>query len=193
MKFGYVRVSKNEQNLFLQTDAIRKYGVDEIYEEKASGKKRDREQLSELLKKLRSGDTLVVWKLDRLGRTVRQLLALAEEFEKNGINFVSLTENFDTSTPMGRYCFVNWCALAQMEREIISERTKAGLVAAKSRGRTGGRKPKDPKLVEKALKMYLSDRFSIKEIVEMTGISKASLYEYINKYQVKKGEVNKDG
>lgn len=185
MKFGYARVSGREQNLDLQRDALRNYGIDELYEEKVSGNKEERSQLSEVLRQLRKGDTLVVWKLDRLGRTVKQLLALAEGFEKKGINFVSLTEQFDTSTPMGRYCFTLWCALAQMEREVISERTNAGLKAAKARGRVGGRKPHDPKLVERAIKMYKSNDYSIKDITDSTGISKATLYEYVKKYEMK--------
>jgi DNA invertase Pin-like site-specific DNA recombinase len=185
LKFGYARVSGREQNLDLQRDALRNYGIDELYEEKVSGNKEERSQLSEVLRQLRKGDTLVVWKLDRLGRTVKQLLALAEGFEKKGINFVSLTEQFDTSTPMGRYCFTLWCALAQMEREVISERTNAGLKAAKARGRVGGRKPHDPKLVERAIKMYKSNDYSIKDITDSTGISKATLYEYVKKYEMK--------
>ncbi|HBR31210.1 MAG: DNA-invertase hin [Pelotomaculum sp. PtaB.Bin104] len=183
MKFGYARVSTGEQNTDRQLDALREYGVDEIYEEKISGGKRSRPQLNLLLSKLRTGDTLVVYELKRLGRNTKQLLAMAEEFQANGIEFVSLTEKLDTTTPMGRFVFTTWCALAQLDREIISENTKSGLAAAKARGRIGGRKPHDKKQIEKALKMYFSNEFSIKEITESTGVSKASIYEYVHKYE----------
>lgn len=183
MKFGYARVSTNDQNLDLQVDALQKYGVDEIYKEKVTGTKEERQQLTELLNHLRAGDTLVVWKLDRLGRTVKQLLSLAEEFEKKGIFFISIKENFDTSTPVGKFTFHMFCAMAQMERDVIAERTKAGLAAAKKRGRLGGRKPKDPKNVERALKMYFSNEFSIKDIEEATGLSKTTIYKYVREYK----------
>lgn len=181
MIFGYARVSTEEQNLDLQIDALKKYGCDEIYEEKISTRKVNRQQLTLLLGKLRAGDTLVVWKLDRLGRTVIQLLELVENFNAKGINFVSLQENFDTTTPMGKYVFLMFCGLAQMERDIISERTRAGLKAARKRGRVGGRKPIEDKKIEKAIKMYQSNEFSINEILEITGISRTTLYNYLRK------------
>ena len=131
-------------------------------------------ELNRLLDKLRSGDTLVVYELKRLGRNTKQLLALAEEFQANQIEFVSLTEKIDTTTPMGRFVFTTWCALAQLDRDIISENTKSGLAAAKARGRVGGRKPHDKKQVDTALKMYFSNEYSIKEITAATGISKPS-------------------
>lgn len=181
MKFGYARVSTDKQITDRQMDALRSYGVDEIFEEKISGTKKSRPQLKLLLSKLRTGDTLVVYELKRLGRNTKQLLALAEDFQANGIEFVSLTEQIDTTTPMGRFVFTTWCALAQLDRDIISENTKSGLAAAKARGRVGGRKPSDRKQVEKALKMYYTNDFSVKEILESTGISRTSLYKYVNK------------
>lgn len=181
MKFGYARVSTDKQVTDRQMDALRAYGVDEIFEEKVSGTKKSRPQLNALLNQLRTGDTLVVYELKRLGRNTKQLLALAEDFQANGIEFVSLTEQIDTTTPMGRFVFTTWCALAQLDRDIISENTKSGLAAAKARGRVGGRKPHDKKQVETALKMYFSNEFSIKDITEATGISKQSLYEYVRK------------
>lgn len=181
MKFGYARVSTDKQITDRQMDALRSYGVDEIFEEKISGTKKSRPQLNLLLSKLRTGDTLVVYELKRLGRNTKQLLALAEDFQANGIEFVSLTEQIDTTTPMGRFVFTTWCALAQLDRDIISENTKSGLAAAKARGRVGGRKPSDIKQVEKALKMYYTNDFSVKEILESTGISRTSLYKYVNK------------
>lgn len=188
MKFGYARVSKAEQNIELQIDALREYGVDELYEEKISTHKASRPKLQELLSKLRAGDTLVVWRLDRLGRTVKQLIALAEDFEAMGINFVSIKENLDTTTATGKFTFHLFCSMAQMERDIISERTKAGLDAARSRGRTGGRKAVDEKTIEKAAKMYKSNEFSIKEILETTGISKTTLYKYLDETNLRKGD-----
>ena len=135
MRFGYARVSTEDQKTDRQLDALREYGVDEIFSEKISGTKRSRPELNRLLDKLRSGDTLVVYELKRLGRNTKQLLALAEEFQANQIEFVSLTEKIDTTTPMGRFVFTTWCALAQLDRDIISENTKSGLAAAKARGR----------------------------------------------------------
>lgn len=181
MKFGYARVSTDKQITDHQKDALRKYGVDEIFEEKVSGTKKDRPALNELLKRLRTGDTLVVYELKRLGRNTKQLLALAEDFQKNGIEFVSLTEQIDTTNPMGRFVFTTWCALAQLDRDIISENTKSGLAAARARGRIGGRKSHDKKQVDTALKMYYSNEFTFNEIREATGISKQSIYDHIKK------------
>jgi len=180
MKFGYARVSTTDQNLDLQIDALTKYGVDQIYREKVSTKAASRPELTELLKILRAGDTLVIWKLDRLGRTVKQLTALAEEFESKGIHFVSLQESLDTTTAMGKFCFHIFCAAAQMERDIISERTLAGLAAARARGRQGGRKPIENKKIDQAIKMYNTKEFSIKEIIDSTGVAKSTLYKYLN-------------
>ena len=187
MIFGYARVSKEEQNLDLQLDALRKYGVDEIFEEKLSSRKLQRPVLQEVLLKLRAGDTLVIWRLDRLGRTVKQLITLAEEFDKKGINFVSVNENLDTTTATGRFTFHLFCALAQMERDVISERTKAGLDAARSRGRSGGRSPVDEKTIATAVKMHRSNEFTVKEILESTGISRTTLYKYVAAHGKKKG------
>jgi DNA invertase Pin-like site-specific DNA recombinase len=181
VKFGYARVSTDKQILDRQIDALTAYGVDELYEEKISGSKRDRPQLDLLFSRLRTGDVLVIYELKRLGRNTKQLLALAEEFQTNGIELVSLTEQIDTTTPMGRFVFTTWCALAQLDRDIISENTKSGLSAARARGRVGGRRPIDKKIMEKALKMYWTGKFTIKEILETTGISKASLYLYVNR------------
>lgn len=180
MKFGYARVSTQEQKTDRQIDALKAYGVDEIFEEKITGTRNSRPQLDALLAKLRPGDTLVIYELKRLGRNTKQLLTLAEQFQKDGIEFVSLTEKIDTNTPMGRFIFTTWCALAQLDRDIISENTKSGLAAAKARGRKGGRKPHDPQKIETAMKMYFSNEFTIKEIVEATGISKPIIYKYVN-------------
>ncbi|EMB4689237.1 recombinase family protein [Citrobacter farmeri] len=142
MLVGYVRVSTSEQNTALQRDALKRSGCELIFEDKMSGKTADRPGLKRLLRTLSEGDTLVVWKLDRLGRSMRHLVTLIEELRQRGVNFRSLTDSIDTSTPMGRFFFHVMGALAEMERELIVERTRAGLEAARAKGRIGGRRPK---------------------------------------------------
>jgi DNA invertase Pin-like site-specific DNA recombinase len=183
MKFGYARLSKDDPNLDLQIDALNEYGVDEIYEEEATGPRQNRQQLTELLGRLRAGDILVIWRLDRLGRTIKQFLPLIKDFEQKGIHFVSLQEKFDTSTSMGKFVYDIFCAMSQMELDVRSERTKAGMIAAKKRGRFIGRKPKENKNVESALKMYFSDELAINDILETTGLSKTTLYKYVREYK----------
>ena len=183
MKFGYARVSKDEQNLDLQIDALNVYGVDEIFEDKVTEPRQNRQQLTELLRTLRAGDTLVIGRLDRLGRTVKQFFALIKDFEQRGIRLVSLKEKFDTSTPTGKAVYGVFCSLAQMELDVISQRTKAGMIVAKRRGHLVGRKPKENTKVESALKMYFSSESSIDEIIETTGLSKTTLYKYVRLYK----------
>lgn len=142
MLIGYVRVSTNDQNTALQRNALECAGCELIFEDKISGKTSNRPGLKRLLRTLGEGDTLVVWKLDRLGRSMRHLVVLVEELRERGINFRSLTDSIDTSTPMGRFFFHVMGALAEMERELIVERTRAGLAAARAEGRIGGRRPK---------------------------------------------------
>lgn len=142
MLIGYVRVSTNDQNTALQRNALDCAGCEQIFEDKISGKTSERPGLKRVIKTLREGDTLVVWKLDRLGRSMRHLVVLVEELRERGINFRSLTDSIDTSTPMGRFFFHVMGALAEMERELIVERTRAGLAAARAEGRIGGRRPK---------------------------------------------------
>ncbi len=139
---GYVRVSTNDQNTALQRNALDSAGCELIFEDKISGKSPDRPGLKKVLRMLSEGDTLVVWKLDRLGRSMRHLVVLVEELRERRVNFRSLTDSIDTSTPMGRFFFHVMGALAEMERELIVERTRAGLAAARAEGRIGGRKPK---------------------------------------------------
>lgn len=179
MIFGYARVSTKDQNLDLQIDALKTFGVDEIHEEKISSREKKRQVLDNLILNMREGDTLVVYKLDRLGRTVTQLIDLVESFTDRGINFVSLSEQLNTTTPIGKFVFHVLCAMAQMERDILSERTKAALAAAKLRGRSGGRPTIDKNTVKNALKLYKSKEYSIDDILKMTGISKGTLYKYI--------------
>ena len=179
MIFGYARVSTQDQNLDLQIDALKQYGVDQIFQEKMTGTKRERPQLDEMLKYLRKGDTVVVWKLDRIGRSTKHLVDLINEFGEKGINFVSLKDGIDTSTATGKLVFTIFAGLAEFERDMISERTKAGLESARARGRNGGRPRKDEDKVKLALKMYDSKQYSITEITKATGVSKTTLYRYI--------------
>lgn len=184
MIYGYARVSKREQNLDLQIDALKKHGVDKIYYEKVSGTKATRDELTKLLKMLKKGDTLVIWKLDRLGRTSKQLISLAEEFEARGILFISLNECLDTTNPIGKFCFHIFCAIAQMERDVIVLRTIEGLESARSRGRKGGRKPINQDNIKQALNMYNSDEYTVNQITRCTGISKSSLYRYLRSQNI---------
>ena len=179
MKFGYARVSTQDQNLDLQLDELNKYGVDKTYHEKMTGTKKDRPELEELYKVLREGDTVVVWKLDRIGRSMKHLIELIDDFKNKGIGFVSLKENIDTTTATGKLIFRIFASLAEFERDMISERTKAGLESARARGRKGGRPKKGNGKVQLALKMYDSKEYSISQIEEATGISKATLYRRI--------------
>jgi DNA invertase Pin-like site-specific DNA recombinase len=181
MKMGYARVSTQEQNLDMQLDALNKAGCEKIYTEKMSGTRNDRPELERCLDALRKGDTLVVYKLDRLGRSTFKLLELTEELSKRGIEFESLQDGIDTSTPVGRAMFRMLAVLAEMERDIIVERTQAGLKAARARGRIGGRPPVPKKDVERALKLYETGEYSVAEITELTGVTKATLYRARNK------------
>jgi DNA invertase Pin-like site-specific DNA recombinase len=180
MKFGYARVSTQDQNLDMQLDALKQLGCEKIFQEKMTTRKRERPQLEELLKQLRTGDTVVVYKLDRISRSTKHLIELSEHFESEGVQFVSIQDNIDTSSPMGRFFFRVMASMAELERDIISERTKSGLEAARARGRNGGRPKTDNKKVELALKMYHSKEYSISEIVKATGVSQATLYRNIN-------------
>src|SRR5947209_7135886 len=139
MQIGYARVSTTEQTLDLQLDALKKAGCSKIFTDTASGAKTERKGLDEALAYVRSGDTLVVWRLDRLGRSLKHLIEVVTDLEKRGIGFKSLTENIDTTTSGGKLIFHIFGALAEFERNLIRERTQAGLIAARARGRKGGR------------------------------------------------------
>lgn len=186
MIIGYARVSKVDQNLQLQLDALTQAGCLKIFEEKISGKNRSRPELDEMLRMLRPGDRVVVWKLDRIGRSMKHLIELIEFFNANDIEFVSLQENIDTSTPTGRMLFHIMAALAQFEREMIQERTQAGLEAARARGRKGGRPRVDSEAVQRAIKLYESKEYTGKEIEEMTGVSRSTLYKRLAEREEKK-------
>ena len=184
MYIGYARVSTNEQNLDLQRDALLKAGCNEkhIFTDKITGLKQERKGLDQALSHLREGDTFVVWRLDRLGRSLKHLIETITTLQAQGIAFKSLTENIDTATATGQLVFHIFGALAEFERNLIRERTVAGLEAARSRGRRGGR----PKLktstsrVVMAKKLYADKSNSIGDILKTLGISKTTLYRYIN-------------
>ena len=181
MKIGYAWVSSNGQSLDSQEDALKRVGCEKVYFEKESGGKDDRPVLNEVLNFLREGDTLVVYKLDRLGRSTRKLLELIEDLKERGVDFISLSDSIDTTTPQGRFFFTVMAAFAEMERDLIRERTKAGLKAARARGRKGGRPQKAKKDVDKAVKLYNTGEYTVPEIEKMTGVSKPTLYRYLKK------------
>ena len=181
MKIGYARVSTADQNLESQLDALKKAGCDEFYKEKKSGVS-DREELEKALGYLREGDTLVVTKLDRLGRSLKKLLELIEEFKERGIHFQSLDDGIDTSTSVGNFFFQVIGAFSELERNLIVERTQKGLKAARSRGRLGGR-PQIHKEDKKeiAYREVMENQKSIKDIAESLGMSRMTIYRYIEK------------
>ncbi len=182
MKIGYARVSTTDQNPELQLDALKKAGCEQVYKDKISGAKADRPGLKEALDYARKGDCLVVWRLDRLGRSLKHLISTVEDLEKRGVGFASLQEGFDTTTSGGKLVFQIFGALAEFERNLIRERTKAGLEAARSRGRVGGRKEKlSVDQVETMKKMYESRSHTIKEICKVFRISKPTFYRYMEK------------
>lgn len=174
--FGYARVSTEAQNLDRQLDALKNYGVDIIYNEKITGTKKNRPELSKLLDRITEGDTVVVESLSRLGRSTKDLIELTEIFQSKGVNLVSLKEAIDTNSPTGKLLFTLMSAIAQFERDVIADRTREGLKSARARGRTGGRPRADPEQVKKAVKLYKTEQYSIKEIEELTGIKKSTLY-----------------
>lgn len=180
MKIGYARVSTLEQNLDLQRDALKAAGCEKIVVEKASGAKKDRSGLERVREQLRKGDVLVVWRLDRLGRSLRHLIELMTELEGQGTGFQSVTEAIDTTTPGGKLVFHIFGALAEFERNLIRERTKAGLEAARARGRKGGRRKKlGEKQRKLSVELYRSKKHPIDEICRTVGISKPTLYAYV--------------
>ena len=174
--FGYARVSTEQQNLDRQLDALKTYGCDVIYNEKMTGTKRDRPELSKLLDRMTEGDTVVIESLSRLGRSTKDLIELTELFQSKGVHLVSLKESIDTSTSTGKLLFTLMSAIAQIERDVIADRTREGLKSARARGRTGGRPRTDPAAVKKAIRLYGTKEYSIKEIEELTGVKKSTLY-----------------
>jgi DNA invertase Pin-like site-specific DNA recombinase len=179
MLIGYARVSTQDQNLELQREALIKAGCQKVFEDKISGTRADRPGLSKVLEMLREDDTLVVWKLDRLGRSVKQLVDLVGELHKQGVQFKSLTDSIDTGTASGRFFFHVMASLAEMERELAVERTRAGLEVARKLGRKGGRKLKMTESKIESAKKLLSSGIPPKDVARNLGVSVPTLYRWI--------------
>ncbi len=179
MLIGYARVSTQDQNLELQTDALIKAGCKKVFDDKMSGSRAQRPGLERALETLREGDTLVVWKLDRLGRSVKNLVDLVSDLHKQGVQFMSLTDAIDTGTPSGRFFFHVMASLAQMERELTVERTRAGLEIARQSGRRGGRKRQMTDSKIESAKQLLANGVSPREVATNLGVSVPTLYRWI--------------
>ena len=183
MKIGYARVSTREQNLHMQVIALEEAGCERIYEETVSGVKADRPILNNLIKQLRPNDVLVIWKLDRLGRSLKNLVELVQQLIDNNIGLFSLNDPIDTTSAQGRLFFNIFASLAEFERDVIRERTQAGLSAARSRGRLGGRPRGLSKKAEAtacaAETLYKEKKLSVIEICKKLSISKSTLYKYL--------------
>ena len=174
--FGYARVSTESQNLDRQLDMLKKYGVDRIYNEKMTGTKKYRPELSKMLDRMTEGDTVVIESLSRLGRSTKDLIELTEIFHSKGVNLVSMKEAIDTSTSTGKLLFTLMSAIAQFERDTIADRTREGLRSARARGKIGGRPKINTDSIKKAVKLYNTKQYSIREIEELTGVKKSTLY-----------------
>jgi DNA invertase Pin-like site-specific DNA recombinase len=187
MLVGYARVSTEDQHLHLQIDALKAHGCEKIFSDQRSGKDTDRPGLKAALEFLREGDTLVVWKLDRLGRSLQDLIQIVNQLRERGIGFKSLQENMDTTSPGGKLIFHIFGALAEFEREIIRERTMAGLQAARARGRLGGRPRKlDKNKAKMVRELYNSGEYSVQQICQEFGISRQTLYNYLQREGARK-------
>ena len=180
MIIGYARCSTQEQTLDWQLDKLTAVGCERIYQEKLTGAKMDRPELTRMLEALRKGDTVIVCELTRLSRSVKDLFTLVEKISAVGADIKSLSEPWlDTTTPQGRLLFSIFAGISQFERELISQRTREGVAAARARGRKGGRPKVNERALDYAITLYDSKKYSIKEIVERTGVSKTSLYAYL--------------
>lgn len=180
MKVGYARVSTHEQNLDLQEDALEKAGCERIFRDRVSGAAAARPGLQDALDYVREGDTLVVWRLDRVGRSLKHLMETVTGLEERGVGFQSLQESIDTTTSGGRLVFHIFGALAEFERNLIQERTRAGLAAARARGRKGGRpRALDEKKRQLLCQLYEERKYTVTEICEIMGVSKSTLYSYL--------------
>jgi DNA invertase Pin-like site-specific DNA recombinase len=177
---GYARVSTWDQNADLQVDALTEIGCTRIFTDHASGTRTDRPQLAAALDYARPGDTLVVWRLDRLGRSLRHLVETVSGFEEAGIGFRSLNGDIDTTTSNGRLIFHIFCALAEFERDLLVDRTQAGLAAARARGKVAGRKPKlSPDQVAVAQRLHSDGKHTVSEIAKVLGVSRATIYRHL--------------
>ena len=180
MKIGYARVSTDEQNLDLQQDALQSAGCEKVFVDKVSGAKQNRPGLQRALDSFRHGDTLVVWRLDRLGRSLKDLIELVTKLDDEGVAFQSIQEAIDTTSPGGKLVFHIFGALAEFERNLIRERTNAGLASARARGRKGGR----PKSLNQdrrklAVQLYNDGKHSVMDVCRIVGVSKPTLYKYV--------------
>jgi len=196
MKYGYARVSTKDQVLDLQIDALKKAGCNRVFQEIAKGAKADRPEWTTLLNEIKSGDTLVVWKLDRMGRSLQHLIKTVNELISNNIDIISLKDPINIITAQGRFMFNVFASLAEFEKDLIRERTMAGLKSARDRGRMGGR-PKG--LSEKAKRsagsaeaLYKQNELTSDEIADQLNISKTTLYKYLRMRNVRIGSVNND-
>lgn len=191
MRVGYARVSTKDQSINLQVDALKKAQCEQIFQEVASGANTARPVLNDLLSRLRSGDVLIIWKLDRLGRSLKHLVTLTNELLERQIGLISLNDPIDTTTPQGRLVFNIFASLAEFERDLIRERTQAGLQAARARGRKGGRPGGLSKQAEStamaAETLYREGALSVQAICERLNISKPTLYKYLRHRGVKIG------
>jgi DNA invertase Pin-like site-specific DNA recombinase len=176
-RIGYARVSTDDQHLDLQLDALKRSGCDTVYQEKMSGKSANRPELEHCIKALRQGDTLVVWRLDRLGRSLQDLVRIVTDLESQGIAFESISEKIDTGSASGKLQFHVFAAMAEFERNLIRERTNAGLVAARARGRVGGRPAKLSDKQIREIKLLLADpKAVVSDIAKKYGVSRTTLY-----------------
>lgn len=180
-RLAYARVSTSSQHLDRQLDALERYGYDDLFTEKMTGTKASRPALDNLRMVAREGDVIIIESLSRLGRSSKDLLNLLDEFERKGVQVVSLKESLDSHTATGKLITTVLLALCQFEADLTRQRTNEGLTAARARGRVGGRPPADRKAVEKALKLHRAQTHSIKEIVAICGISQATLYRELAK------------
>ena len=184
MFIGYARVSTLEQNLDLQTDSLKKFGCDKIFTDTVSGASADKPELAKAIEYMRAGDTLVVWRLDRLGRSLAKLIELMTDLQNRGFGFHSIQDAIDTTTPTGKFFFHITGAFAELERNLIRERTMAGLTAARARGRKGGRrKAIDDKTMSMALTLYNEKKISVQEICDRLNIKTRTFYRYLEIYK----------
>ncbi|GAB3626102.1 invertase [Pandoraea terrae] len=179
MLIGYARASTQDRRLELQREALTKAGCPRVFEDKVSGTRADRPGLAKALEMLRDGDTLVVWKLDRLGHGVKQLVDLVDKLHARGIQFKSIADAIDTGTPSGRFFFDVMASLAKMERELVVERTRAGLEVARQLGRKGGRKPKMTDSKIESAKKLLASGVPPKDVAKNLGVSVPTLYRWV--------------
>jgi DNA invertase Pin-like site-specific DNA recombinase len=178
MKIGYARVSTEEQSLDMQLDALRAAGCDRVFEDRASGAKEDRPGLAQALDFAREGDELVVWRLDRVGRSLPHLVKIIDDMRDRGIGFRSVTENIETQTPDGRLVMHIFASLAEFERDLIRERTRSGLAAARARGRKGGRPPLSVDKIAALQALWASKTMTADQISEQLGIHRATVFKY---------------